>query len=120
MADWLEKHPTLAWILIVGVCVPIVMGAVNRALKPRTPEEYAAMPRWLAQVLRILAAIFPDTVKAQKVAAEGIFKAVPVPLVKPEGIPEDASTKPLPPDPPSDPAKPSAPPGVGEDGGRKG
>ena len=65
---------TAAGALTLGVVVPLVTGAFNRLLKPRTPEEFAAMPRWLAQSLRLLAALFPDPGKAAKIVSEGIVK----------------------------------------------
>lgn len=96
--NWLESHPQIAAVLLTLVVVPLVTGFFNRLLKPRTPEEFAAMPRWLAQTLRILAALFPDPTKVSKIVAEGITKPAIVPA---SDIPEDSSTKPLPPDPPS-------------------
>ena len=52
------------------ISVPLIGALLTFLVKPRTPEQYAAMPPRLAAGLQLFAAIFPDPVKAAKVATK--------------------------------------------------
>lgn len=64
--DWLEAHPALVSLVLV----PFVMALVNAILRPRTAEEYAALPPRLSAFLKFLRAVFPDPQKAAQAAAQ--------------------------------------------------
>jgi hypothetical protein len=66
IADWLEAHPAIVSLVLV----PLVMALVNAVLRPRTPEEYAALPPRFSAVLKFLRAVFPDPQKAAQAAAQ--------------------------------------------------
>lgn len=94
---FIETHPALVSLILI----PLVMSAVNAALRPRTPEEYAAMPKRLAAFLKLLRAIFPDPQKAAIAASQLVRGAAMPPAVKrtmeQDSQPEEAKTIPVPP-----------------------
>ncbi len=55
VTDWAGAHP----LIVIGVATAVL----NWVAKPRTPEEYAAMPKWLAEGLRLTSAVGIDPVK---------------------------------------------------------
>jgi hypothetical protein len=55
---WLQANPLLATVLVY-----LATGVLNALFKPRTPEEYAAMPKWVAAALKFLSAVGFDPVK---------------------------------------------------------
>lgn len=59
LLDWIEAHPFFTSLVIV----PVVMGTFNALLRPRTPEEYAAMNPRLAAFLKFLRVWFPEPKK---------------------------------------------------------
>lgn len=50
--------------------IPVVLAIFTFMAKPRTPEEYAAMPAWLAKTCLVIAAVGPDVLKAYKIITE--------------------------------------------------
>jgi len=56
--DWLRANPALA-----GLFVYLLTGLLTAAFKPRTPEQYAALPKPVAGFLKIASAIGLDPVK---------------------------------------------------------
>lgn len=104
--DFLETHPQLCGFLL-ALLVPLVMSIVNAALRPRTPEEYAALPKRLAAFLKLLRAVFPDPQKAAIAAGQIVRASAMSPIVKRamdhvdavriEEAAQDASTIPVPP-----------------------
>lgn len=63
---FIEAHPALVSLIFV----PLVASIVNALTRPRTPEEYSAMPPRLAAFLKLLRAIFPDPQKAVTAATQ--------------------------------------------------
>jgi hypothetical protein len=57
---WGDRHPEL----MIALVWPIVTALVNALFKPRSAEEYAALHPRVAQVLRLVAALGLDPVKA--------------------------------------------------------
>lgn len=57
--DWLSAHP-LVWQLAL---YPLLTAVVTWLLKPRTPEQYAALPPRLAAFLKLVAAVGFDAPK---------------------------------------------------------
>ena len=56
-----------AWVYAHPVIVTWLVGtAVTAALKPRTPEQFAAMPYWKASLLKLAGGLFTDPAKAQQ------------------------------------------------------
>lgn len=76
--QFIESHPALVSLILI----PLVMSAVNAVLRPRTPEEYAAMPKRLAAFLKLLRAIFPDPQKAAIAAGQLVRGSAMSPVVK--------------------------------------
>lgn len=60
MLRWIEDNP----VLFATVIWPLVTGIVTAVFRPRTPEEYAAMPPRVAAVIRFICAIGLDVPKA--------------------------------------------------------
>jgi hypothetical protein len=56
MSDWISKNP----VLFTMVIWPVVTGIVTWLFKPRSPEQYAAMPARLGAVLKLIAAFGLD------------------------------------------------------------
>lgn len=75
---FIEAHPALVSLILV----PLVMSVVNAVLRPRTPEEYAALPKRLAAFLKLLRAIFPDPQKAAIAAGQMVRGSAMSPIVK--------------------------------------
>ncbi len=73
--SWVESHP-LTFGLVVW---PVLTGAVSWAFKPRTPDEYKSMPRWLAEGLRLLAAAGLDVPKIMSIVASLFQRRPPGP-----------------------------------------
>lgn len=59
------------------IYIPLVLAVFNAICKPRTPEQYNAMPKPLAQTLRFIAALSPDPVKALKIFLDVIGRIPP-------------------------------------------
>lgn len=57
---FIEAHPALVSLIFV----PTVAAIVNALTRPRSPEEYSALPPRLAAFLKLLRAVFPDPQKA--------------------------------------------------------
>lgn len=55
---WAYAHPIVT-AYIVGTLVTAIF-------KPRTPEQFAAMPHWKASLLKLVGAVFTDPAKAQQ------------------------------------------------------
>lgn len=68
--DFAESHPALFAALVW----PLLTAIVTAMFKPRTPEEYAALPPKLAAFLRLIAALGLDPVKAVKIVQEATAK----------------------------------------------
>lgn len=66
VTDWLESHPAIVSLVLV----PMTMALVNATLRPRTQEEYAALPPRVSAFLKFLRAVFPDPQKAAQAAAQ--------------------------------------------------
>jgi hypothetical protein len=70
---WFVQNPTIT--------APIVGATITLIWKPRTPQQYALMatryPTWLwmrvAAFLQLIAALFPDPIKAKKVVFKLIY-----------------------------------------------
>lgn len=65
--QWL--HTALAWVaahdeFMLAFGWPVLTALLTVALKPRTPEEYAALPPRLAAFLQLIAALGLDPIKA--------------------------------------------------------
>lgn len=56
VTDWISKNP----VLFSMVLWPLVTGLVTWLFKPRTPEQYAAMPSFIRSVLKLLGALGLD------------------------------------------------------------
>lgn len=73
LALWFVQNPTIT--------APLVGALITMVCKPRTPQQYAAMamryPTWLwiriAAMLQLIAAIFPDPIKARKIVFKLIY-----------------------------------------------
>jgi hypothetical protein len=63
---FLEAHPALVSLILI----PAVASVVNALTRPRSPEEYSAMPPRLAAFLKLLRAVFPDPQKAVTAATQ--------------------------------------------------
>lgn len=59
LLDWIEAHPVFTSLVLV----PVIMGTFNAVLRPRTPEEYAAMNPRVAALLKLLRGWFPEPKK---------------------------------------------------------
>lgn len=68
--DFAESHP----VLFSALVWPLLTAMVTALFKPRTPEEYAALPPKLAAFLRLIAALGLDPVKAVKIVQEATAK----------------------------------------------
>lgn len=66
--NWMADHK--AFMAAVGW--PVLTGIVNFALKPRSPEEYAAMNPYLRAVLKFTSGAGFDPVKTVKGAQEAL------------------------------------------------
>lgn len=71
--DFAESHP----VLFSALVWPLITAIVTALFKPRTPEEYAALPPRLAAFLRLIAALGLDPVKAVKIVQEAATKEKP-------------------------------------------
>jgi hypothetical protein len=60
--DWLRANPALSVLFAY-----LLTGVLTALFKPRTSEEYARMPKWVANGLKFLAAIGLDPVKVVEV-----------------------------------------------------
>jgi hypothetical protein len=68
---WVEAHP----LLMTAVVWPFLLALVTALLKPRTPEQYAAIatrdPAWFferwAECLRLIGAIGIDPIKVMQI-----------------------------------------------------
>jgi hypothetical protein len=60
--EYLKTHPEQVVIVLLTLLTAIA--------KPRTPEQYAAMPPRLAALLKFLATVLPDVVKAAHVVPQ--------------------------------------------------
>lgn len=75
MFEWFDRHPAFAFFVVW----PVISAIISIALKPRTPEEYAALPPRIAAVLKMIAALGIDAPKAQEAARQIFFgRARPV------------------------------------------
>ena len=63
---FLESHPTLTGLFIV----PVLTAPVTWLLKPRTPEEFRAMPPLLARLLKLIAGFGFDARKVSEALRE--------------------------------------------------
>lgn len=86
--EWLRANPALSMLLVY-----LVLGVVSALFKPRTAEEYAKMPPWIAATLKFVAAIGLDPVKVVE-ALVSIMK-IPAPG---NGDPRSSSNPPPPPE----------------------
>jgi len=68
---WIQANPALATLLVY-----LSTGVLNAIFKPRTPEEYAKLPKWAAATLKFIAAIGLDPVKVVE-ALVTILKVAP-------------------------------------------
>lgn len=60
--EFLRANPAAS-----GLFVYLLFGVLTALFKPRTPEEYAAMPKWKANTLKTMSAIGIDPVKLTEV-----------------------------------------------------
>lgn len=93
--DWLSAHPTF-WQLIL---YPLLTAIITWALKPRTPEEYSALPPRVAAALKFIAAIGFDAPKAIKALSQVVTGKSLTPQAKrldalPTTVPPKASDRP--------------------------
>jgi hypothetical protein len=70
---WANAHPEVMAALVW----PLVTAILTLAFKPRTPEQYAAMPPRLAALLQLVAALGVDPVKAAKAVRKLVEKGPP-------------------------------------------
>lgn len=81
IADWLESHPAIVSLVLV----PLTMALVNATLRPRTQEEYAALPPKVSAFLKFLRAVFPDPQKAAQAAGQFLSNSNEKPAPKNPG-----------------------------------
>src|SRR5579863_10057209 len=55
---WVQGNPAM-----MALCAYMVAGAVNAVFKPRTPEQYAKLPKVVAGLLKMTSAMGLDPVK---------------------------------------------------------
>lgn len=73
--DWLSAHP-LVWQLAM---YPLLTAVVTWLFKPRTPEQYAALPPRVAAFLKLVAAVgfdAPKIIEAVSQVATGSSRTV--------------------------------------------
>jgi hypothetical protein len=79
MFEYIKAHPQLV-VLALSILLALV--------KPRSPEQYAAMNPHLAAALKLAAAILPDLVKAVQVAPQ-VVAGTPDPTKIPVVVAEE-------------------------------
>ncbi len=102
MLDFLDRHALLMGVL-GSIFWPTITGIVTALFKPKTPEQYAAMPKRLAAFLKFVGAIgfdVPNTLEAvrqgiaNKSTSVGVYRATrSSPLPAP--VPDDIPTRPI-------------------------
>ena len=72
MLDWIQQNPALA-MMVWGAITAVVSGL----FKPRTPEEYDALPPRVAAALKFVSAVGIDVPKAVEAAGQVIMGKKP-------------------------------------------
>jgi len=88
--DWFAHHQQLlgALKLTAFVLAPALLRLVAA---PRTPEQYDALPRWLAKALKLCGALFPDV--------RGTVDVLRTPSLPADAYRQRRGMPPAPPDP---------------------
>jgi len=82
---FVEAHPALMALIVI----PIATAIFNGLTRPRTPEEYAALPPWFAKFCKIMRALGPvpqkilDAMKADMTAQAKRKSLAPPPMPGP-------------------------------------
>ncbi len=101
MLDFIERHQVLMSVVIY----PLLTALLTAVAKPRTPEEYSALPPRLAAFLKLVGALgldVPNAIEAIKQGingrsqSAGVYRAVRSETTPPKRYvdPQEAPTRP--------------------------
>lgn len=79
--EWAARHPEATWMIVTALLTTL--------FAPRTPEQLAVMPKWLASFFHIVSSLGVDVPKLISVVRYGP-KRTPVSMAPPPPPAEEA------------------------------